>query len=250
MTTMPTNKTNKGNHHLDSDISARFHRQIIVPDIGQEGQHRLMNSSVLIVGLGGLGCPVALYLAGAGIGRIGLADHDTVAETNLHRQLLFSYNNIGEAKVDAAFSRLSEIAPQTGFQTYPSGLTEKNAVEIVSNYDLIVDCTDNYTSRYLIESTCIQLHKPWIFGSISAYGGIATTFLPDGGTCYSDLFPDRDALFTRPPATAGVIGPTPGVVGSIEASEALRILSGNKPALAGKLLTINLLTMNFQLLNL
>lgn len=221
----------------------------MLPEIGEEGQKRLMNSSALIVGAGGLGCPVCLYLAGAGIGHLGIADADTVSESNLHRQLLYGYGDLGMPKVEAARRRLEDISPETVFTPYRRGLTADNAADIISQYDLVVDCCDNYATRYLISDTCRSLHKPWVFGSIQGFQGMASTFLPGSTTAYDDLYPDRDELAARKPASGGVIGPTPGVIGSIEAAEALRILTGGSPALSSKLLTINLLSMDFQLLN-
>lgn len=222
----------------------------MLPEIGEEGQRKLMKSSVLIVGLGGLGCPVGLYLAGAGVGGIGLADIDTVSESNLHRQLLYGYDDIGMPKVEAACKRLREVAPHALFEIYGDGLTPENAESLISKYDLTVDCCDNFATRYLLDEVCRRLGKPWVFGSIKGFCGVASTFLPGCGVHYEDIYPDKEELASQPAASAGVVGPTPGVIGSIEAVEALRILAGNKPALAGKLLTMDLLTMNFQLLDL
>lgn len=226
----------------------RFSRQIILPEIGPEGQKRIAAASVLIIGLGGLGCPVALYLTGAGVGHIGLADHDTVSESNLHRQLLYTFHDIGKPKVVAAHERLAPVAPSTVFDTYPDGITENNAAEIFSRYDLIVDCTDNHAARYLTDSVCTALGKTWIYGSVSGFTGLASVFTPGNTFSYADLFPDRDLLLSQKAAAEGVIGPTPGVLGCIEAAEALKILAGIPSALAGKLLSMNLLTMNFELM--
>lgn len=228
----------------------RFARQIMLPQIGEEGQRRLTAASVLIVGLGGLGCPVALYLAGAGVGRIGLADADVVGESNLHRQLLYSYADIGRPKVRAAMDRLRGIAPDTEFILHPYGICEENARDIISGYDLVVDCCDNYATRFLLDDCCRELGKPWVFGSISGFDGMVSTFMPGSGAGYALLCPDRDELTARPAAAEGVIGPTPGVLGSIQAAEALKVLCGIAPALDGKLLAVNILDMEFNLLNL
>lgn len=229
---------------------SRFDRQIMLPQIGEEGQRRLSASSVLIVGMGGLGCPVALYLAGAGVGRIGLADADTVSESNLHRQLLYSYADVGRPKVRAAMDRLRGIAPDTDFILHTRGICEDNARDIIADYDLIVDCCDNYATRFLLDDCCRELSKPWIFGSICGFDGMVSTFMPGSGTGYAMLCPDREELAARPAAAEGVIGPTPGVLGSIQAAEALKVLCGIGPALDGKLLALNLLDMEFNLLNL
>lgn len=228
----------------------RFNRQIMLPEIGTEGQKKICNASVLIVGLGGLGCPVSLYLAGAGVGCIGLADADCVSVSNLHRQLLYSYSQVGTPKVEAAYKRLSDIAPSTRFNLHANGITPENAEELIAQYDLIVDCCDNYATRFLLDKICNKLHKPWIFGSISAFQGMASLFSVDQTLRYADLFSDTETLCDSPAASGGVIGPTPGVVGSIQAAEAIKFLAGGQTALAGRLLTIDLLTMNFNLLNL
>lgn len=226
----------------------RFARQIMLPEIGEQGQQRLMEASVLIVGLGGLGCPVALYLAGAGVGRIGLADADTVSETNLHRQLLYDSASVGRLKTDAAAERLRAVAPVTRFDLYPQGLTADNALGLIAGYDLVVDCCDNYATRYLIDDVCAALGKRWVFGSISGFRGLASVF--GDGRRYADLFPEREELEQMPAASGGVIGPTPGVIGSVQAAEAIKILAGADSALAGRLLTMDLMTMQFQLLDL
>lgn len=229
------------------NASERFSRQIMLPEIGPDGQERMARSSVLVVGLGGLGCPVALYLAGAGVGRIGLADADTVSESNLHRQLLYSYPRLGMPKAEAAALRLAEVSPGLVCDIHPDGLTPDNARDLVAAYDLVMDCCDNFATRYLLSDVCAELGRPWVFGSIKEFGGMASTFMPGGSTAYSDLFPDRNRLAASDAASAGVIGPVPGVIGSIQAAEAMRILVGARPALDGKLLTMDLRTMEFRL---
>lgn len=221
----------------------RFSRQILLPEIGEEGQQKLENASVLIVGLGGLGCPVALYLAGAGIGRIGLADIDTVGESNLHRQLLYDSNDIGKFKVHQAATRLKRIAPNSEFDVIPEGLNPANGDGLIQDYDLIVDCCDNYRTRYLLDDLCRKHNKDWIFGSIQGFEGMISVFGPNHN--YASLFSDRDALEPQAPASGGVIGPTPGTIGAIQAAEAIKILTGNKSSLRGKLLLVDLLNMKF-----
>lgn len=231
-----------------SDLHERYSRQIMLPEIGMEGQRILGNSAVLIVGLGGLGCPVSLYLAGAGIGRIGLADHDTVSESNLHRQLLYDRGNIGKPKAGAARERLSRIAPDTRFECHYDGLSAENAREIISGYDLVVDCSDNYATRYLLDDICHELSRPWIFGAIASFSGMLSLFIP--GECrFRDLFTDRDELEAAPPASGGVIGPTPGVIGAMQAAEAIKYLCGIPCTLAGKLFSINLLDFKTTIIN-
>lgn len=233
-----------------TDIPERFSRQIMLDGIGSVGQERIANSSVLVVGLGGLGCPVSLYLAGAGVGRLGLADPDTVSVSNLHRQLLYSDADTGVAKTEAALRRLRKVSPTAAFITYPEGLTPENAAEVIGQYDLVIDCCDNFATRYLIDDTCHNLAKTWIFGSLSGYGGMVSVFSPQSVTRYGDLFADRTELSAQGAAAGGVIGPTAGVIGSIQAAEAVKILAGNRPALDGRLLSVNLLNMEFNTIEL
>lgn len=230
--------------------AGRYDRQMLLPEIGPEGQKRLGRASALIVGLGGLGGPVALYLAGAGVGRIGLADPDTVSLTNLHRQLLYDESSVGRPKVEAARERLSAINHEVSFDLYPNGLRPDGAEAIVAQYDLIIDCCDNYATRYLIDDCCAALGKPWIFGSISGLRGMVSVFMPSSPMRYADLFPDRDDMAAQDPASGAVIGPTPGVVGSIQAAEAIKLLAGAPPTLASRLLTINLQNMEFKTIEL
>ncbi|MCX4331790.1 MAG: HesA/MoeB/ThiF family protein [Muribaculaceae bacterium] len=227
---------------------SRYSRQMMLAEIGETGQRRLMESSVLIVGLGGLGCPVALYLAGAGVGRIGLADADSVSETNLHRQLLYADGDVGRSKCEAARERLAAVAPHCRFELHPQGLIPENVRELIACYDLVVDCCDNYATRFMIDDVCAELGKTWVFGAISGYGGMVSVF--NGLHRYDSLFPDRESLGGEPASSGAVMGPTPGVVGSVEAAEAIKILAGSKPALAGRLFTADLLTMNFQTIEL
>lgn len=225
----------------------RYSRQIMLPEIGEEGQRRLLGASVLVVGLGGLGCPVALYLAGAGVGRIGLADADTVSLHNLQRQMLYTEADVDRPKVDAAVGMLRVRSSHTRFDTYPDGLTADNARSIIAGYDLVVDCTDNFATRFLIDDVCAELGKPWIMGAIAEFSGMVTVFQSGSSSRLDAVFHDRDELSSRPAARAGVIGATPGVVGAIEAAEAVKILAGMTPALSGRLFTIDLLTMQTSL---
>lgn len=231
-------------------ISDRYSRQMMLDEIGLEGQQRIMGSSVLVIGLGGLGCPATLYLAGAGVGCLGLADHDTVSLSNLHRQLLYCDSDLGTPKTEAARRRLSQTSPSTLFKTYPYGINADNAAEIISQYDLVLDCCDNYATRYLVDDTCAALGKTWIFASLSGYRGMVSVFSPESAMHYSDLFVDREELAAQAPASGGVIGPTAGVIGSVQAAEAIKILAGNKSALDGRLLSVNLLNMDFNTIDL
>ena len=227
----------------------RYSRQTMLPEIGIEGQEKLSRASVLIVGLGGLGCPVALYLTAAGIGRIGLCDNDTISISNLQRQILYSEHTEGWKKTEIALERLLELSSHTRFDLWKDGLTIENAKEIISEYDLVIDCTDNHKTRYLIDDNCIELGKTWIYAAIEGFEGRVSTF-GRGGFRYSDLYPDREALAECPKAHGGVIGPVPGIVGSLQAAEAIKLICGFGDTLTGKLLLFNLKEITLKILEL
>ena len=225
------------------DFYERYARQILLEEVGEQGQRKLLDSSVLIVGLGGLGSPVSLYLTGAGIGRIGLADPDTVSESNLQRQVLYSQAQVGEAKTTAARERLSALSPHTHFECYPQGLSPENARDIVQRYDLTIDCSDRFPVRYLLDDTCAECGKPWIHGSIGQFFGQVSVMNYRRGRRYADLYPDREALCAIPPASAGVLGAVPGIIGAMQAAEAVKLLAGFGHLLDGRLLSIDVKTM-------
>ncbi len=216
----------------------------MLDEIGIEGQRRLSEASVLIVGLGGLGCPVALYLAGAGVGRIGLCDDDTVDLSNLHRQLLYDQSSIGQAKAFAAHKRLAAISHDTEYDIIDQRLDMSNAADIIGRYDIVIDCCDNYATRYMLDDVCTALGKPWIYGSIGEFDGCVSTFMP-GAIRYSDIFPDREALCARPKSSAGVVGAVAGIIGSVEAAEAIKLICGFGDTLSGKILSANIKTLTF-----
>ena len=227
----------------------RYSRQIMLPEIGEAGQSKLAAAKVLVVGLGGLGCPVCLYLTGAGVAKIGLCDSDTVSLSNLQRQTLYSEAMVGEAKTDAAFKRLSAMSSTTEFELIPAGLTPANAEDIISRYDIVMDCCDNHATRYLLDDTCRKLKKPWIYATIGGFEGRVSTFLP-GGIGYADIFTDRTELETQPPASGGVIGAVPGIIGAIAAAEAIKLICGFGEPLSGKILVANIKTMIFKTIEL
>ena len=229
------------NQHIDL---RRYSRQTMLAEIGEEGQRRLLASSVLIVGLGGLGAAVATYLTGAGVGRIGLCDPDRVSLSNLQRQVLYTEQQIGMPKVEEAARRLGSQSSSTRFDLHPDGLTEENGETLAAGYDLLVDCTDNFATRYLIDDICHRLGKPWVYGSIGEFQGQVAVMNHLNGRRYADLYPDREALCALPHKTAGVIGAVPGVIGAMEASEALKLLAGFGNPLDGKLFSIDLLTLS------
>ncbi len=221
----------------------------MLPEIGPQGQQRLASASVLVVGLGGLGSPVCQYLTCAGIGRLGLCDRDTVSSRNLNRPALYGEGDIGQRKSDAAMRRLAAMSSTTVFDPWPQGLDANNACDIISRYDIVVDCCDNHSTRYLIDDACASLGKTWVYGSIGEFEGRVSTFAP-GLTRYSDLFPDRDSLSSLPPSSGGVIGATPGVVGAIEASEVIKHICRFGDNLVGKILTIDLKRLIFNIFEL
>lgn len=223
--------------------SIRYDRQLQLPEIGESGQRKLSEASVLIVGLGGLGSPVATYLVGAGIGRIGLCDSDVVSLSNLQRQVLYTEDEVGLPKTACARSRLSAISGHTVFEEYPDGLTAENAVDIIGAYDIVVDCCDNFRTRYLIDDTCAAIGRPWVYGSIGAFHGQLAVMNGIKGLRYRALYPDRAELESRPAASGGVLGVVPGVIGAMEAGEVIKLIAGFGEPLDGKLFTINLKTL-------
>ena len=226
----------------------RYARQTMLEEIGTEGQQRLSEASVLIVGLGGLGSAVAPYLAGAGVGRLGLADPDTVSASNLPRQTLYTEAQLGQPKTAAARERLAALSSATHFDLYPEGLTAENACELAAAYDLVIDCCDNYPTRYLVDDACGAAGRPWAYGSIGAFHGQVGLMNGRRGRRYADLYPDREALCRRPRTTTGVLGPVPGVIGALEASEAIKWIVGFGEPLDGRLLTIDLMTLQTEII--
>lgn len=226
---------------------ARYARQMLLPEIGPEGQQRLLRSAVLLVGLGGLGSAVAPALAAAGVGRIGLADPDTVGESNLQRQTLYTERQIGQPKCEAARERLAALSSHTLYDLHAEGITPENARRIIAGYDLVIDCCDNFPTRYLLDDVCAACGKPWVHGAIGAFGGMVTVFNHRRAKRYAELYPDREALCAREQTVQGVVGTVPAVVGALEASEALKILARFGEMLDGRLFTIDLKTMQTEL---
>lgn len=226
----------------------RYNRQIILPELGEEGQRRLRQSSVLIVGVGGLGAPISLYLAGAGIGTIGLVDDDVVSASNLQRQILYSEAEVGTPKAIRAKERLETLNSEIQVNAYPFRLTKENADGIIRRYDIVVDGCDNFATRYLVNDTCVRWGKTYVYGAIRAFDGQVSVFNYQGGPDYRRLFPDEAEMLSLPHPPQGVLGVTPGMVGCAEAAEVLKIIGGYGEVLSGKLWTINLKTMETHLL--
>ena len=222
----------------------RYDRQMILPEIGEEGQLKLKKAKVLIVGVGGLGSPIALYLAGAGVGCIGLVDDDRVSISNLQRQVLYSENELDKPKAVCAAERLSALNSGSSILPYSTRLTEENAGNIIRKYDIVVDGCDNFATRYLINDICIEQRKPYVYGAICGFEGQVSVFnYGEMKKSYRDLYPNEEEMKRMPPPPKGVIGVTPAVVGSIEATEVLKIICGFGDILAGKLWTIDLRTL-------
>lgn len=220
--------------------SERYSRQTGLPEIGPQGQAQISRARVLIVGVGGLGSPISLYLAGAGVGHIGLVDDDVVSPSNLHRQVLYTTAETGQSKAAQAARRLTALNPEVEVTALAVRLTEDNAEEIVSNYDIVVDGCDNYATRYIIDDVCRRLGKPYVYGAVCGFEGQASVFhATPSSPGYRNLYPTPPP----PPASKALVGMTPGVVGSILAHETLKLICGYGPTLDGRLWTINLLTM-------
>lgn len=230
---------------LNHEEKTRYLRQVMLPGIGEEGQIKLKNTRVLIAGAGGLGSPVSLYLTAAGVGTIGLADDDTVALSNLQRQVLYNSTIIGESKTAHAKKILNKLNPNVTIHLVNGRISEQNATEIISQYDIVVDATDNFRSRYLISKFCQELDKPMVYGSIEEFSGQVAVFNYKGGPVYEDLFPEPPANTPLDGEPKGVFGALPGIIGSLQSMEVLKIITGIGKPLNGKLLTYNALTGSF-----
>jgi molybdopterin/thiamine biosynthesis adenylyltransferase/rhodanese-related sulfurtransferase len=227
---------------LNSADLARYSRQITLPEFGLEGQRRLSQSSVLIVGAGGLGSPVALYLAAAGVGRLGIVDADKVELSNLHRQILHTTADVGRDKAASAAAAIGRLNPGIRVDAIVQRLNASSAADLIAGYDLVVDGSDNYPTRYAINDACAASGKPWVYGSVERFSGQVALFGAAGGPCYRCLYPEPPA----PGSTAsceeiGVLGAVPGVIGSLQAVEALKWIAGIGPQLGGRLLQFDLL---------
>lgn len=232
---------------LNREEQVRYSRHILLPQVGENGQRRLKSARVLLVGAGGLGSPVALYLAAAGVGTIGLVEFDKVDLSNLQRQILHGSGAVGGSKLDSARDRLRDINPNVHVESYETRLTSDNALKIARDYDLIVDGTDNFATRYLVNDTSVLLGIPNVYGAVHRFEGQASVFGAPSGPCYRCLFREPPPPELVPGcAEAGVLGVVPGLVGTVQATEALKMLLGLGKVLVGRLLTIDALTMAFR----
>ena len=225
----------------------RYSRHLIVPEVGLEGQKKLKASSVLLIGAGGLGAPMAMYLAAAGVGRIGIVDFDVVDESNLQRQVIHGTSSVGKSKLESARERIAEINPYVQVDEYKFPLTSENALEVLAPYDVIADGTDNFPTRYLVNDACVLLGKPNVYGSIFRFEGQASVFWAEQGPCYRCLYPEPPPPGLVPScAEGGVLGILPGTIGTIQATETLKLLLGIGKPLVGRLLLYNALDMEFR----
>ena len=232
---------------LDTHELVRYSRHLTLPQVGLDGQRRLKAARVLIIGAGGLGSPIALYLAAAGIGTLGLVDFDVVDLTNLQRQLLHGTRDVGRAKLDSARDRLHDVNPGVAIVTHGVRLTSANALEILAGYDIVVDGTDNFATRYLANDACVLLGKPYVYGSIYRFDGQASLFVHGDAPCYRCLYSEPPPAGLVPNcAEGGVLGVLPGMVGTIMATEVIKVVLGIGETLAGRLLLVDALTMNFR----
>ncbi|MGH7624974.1 MAG: molybdopterin-synthase adenylyltransferase MoeB [Gemmatimonadaceae bacterium] len=229
----------------------RYSRHLLLPEVGLAGQQKLKDGRVLIVGAGGLGSPLALYLAAAGVGHLGIVDFDVVDVTNLQRQVLHGTKDIGRPKLDSARERVGDVNPHVHVETYATALTSANALEIIRDYDIVVDGTDNFPTRYLVNDACVLTGKPNVYGSIFRFEGQASVFATANGPCYRCLFREPPPPGMVPScAEGGVLGVLPGLVGTIQATEVLKLLLGAGTPLIGRLLLVDALRMQFRILTL
>jgi sulfur-carrier protein adenylyltransferase/sulfurtransferase len=237
----------RGAAPLTAEELARYNRHLILPGVGVDGQQRLKRARVLVVGAGGLGSPIAMYLAAAGIGHLGIIDPDVVDRSNLQRQILHGTRDIGRRKTASAADRVADINPNVDITRFDEALTSANALEILADYDIVVDGTDNFPTRYLVNDACVILGKPNVYGSIIRFEGQASVFGHEGAPCYRCLFREPPAPGMVPNcAEGGVFGVVPGIVGSIQATEAIKLALGMSDTLHGRLLLIDVMRMRFR----
>jgi adenylyltransferase/sulfurtransferase len=236
---------------LTTDELARYSRHLILPEVGVEGQRKLKAARVVCIGTGGLGSPLAFYLAAAGVGTLGLVDFDVVDSSNLQRQIIHSTRDIGRKKLDSAEEKLTALNPSLRVVKHETRLTSANALEILKDYDIVADGTDNFPTRYLVNDACVLLGKPNVYGSIFRFEGQASVFAAEDGPCYRCLYPEPPPPGLVPScAEGGVLGILPGLVGMIQATEVIKLILGNGAPLVGRLLLVDALAMRFRELKL
>jgi len=236
-----------GTEALTNEEVLRYSRHLILPDVGLDGQRKLKAGRILLIGAGGLGSPLALYLAAAGVGTLGLVDFDVVDVSNLQRQVLHGTKDVGRPKLESARDRIRDVNPHVHVEAYETRLTSENALDIIRDYDVVIDGTDNFATRYLTNDACVLLGKPNVYGSIFRFEGQASVFALEEGPCYRCLFPEPPPPGLVPScAEGGVLGVLPGLVGTIQATEGIKLILGVGEPLVGRLLLIDALTMQFR----
>src|SRR6266403_417956 len=232
---------------LSNEEVARYSRHLIMPEVGMTGQRKLKAASVLMIGTGGLGAPLGMYLAAAGVGRLGLVDFDVVEESNLQRQIIHGTKDLGRRKIESARDRLRDINPHIEIETHETRLTSENALRLFKNYDIVVDGTDNFPTRYLVNDACVLSGKPNVYGSIFRFEGQASVFWAERGACYRCLYPEPPPPGLVPScAEGGVLGVLPGIVGAIQANETIKLILGVEGSLINRLLLFDALQMKFR----
>jgi adenylyltransferase/sulfurtransferase len=243
--------TNEQTAALSPEELQRYSRHLTLPDVGQEGQEKLKAASVLLVGAGGLGSPAAMYLAAAGVGRIGLVDFDNVEASNLQRQILYGTSNVGQPKLEAAKGRLEDLNPHVTIDTHELRLTSDNALDVVDDYDVVADGTDNFPTRYLVNDACVMTGTPNVYASIFRFEGQVSVFATEDGPCYRCVYEEPPPPGLVPScAEGGVLGILPGMVGTMQATEVIKLIAGIGEPLIGRLLMIDALSMDFRTLKL
>lgn len=236
--------------HLSTEETRRYRRHLTLPEVGTAGQKRLKQAKVLLVGAGGLGSPLAIYLAAAGVGTLGMVDSDTVELSNLQRQVIHPSDSVGADKLESAAATIARINPHVEFVAHPARLTADNALELIGPYDVVADGTDNFAARYLVNDACVMLGKPDVYGSIFRFEGQASVFALGDGPCYRCLFPEPPPGPVPDCAEGGVLGVLPGIIGLIQATEVIKVILGRGETLAGRLLLFDALAMKFRELRL
>ncbi|UCG28193.1 MAG: HesA/MoeB/ThiF family protein [Bacteroidales bacterium] len=235
---------------LSNSEIQRYNCHIVMPEVGISGQEKIKKSRILMIGAGGLGCPVLQYLTAVGVGTIGIVDYDRVYERNLHRQILYDRNDIGKYKTDVAVKKLSQLNPFVKFNIYTHKLTNVNATKTLEDYDVVIDGSDNFSTRFLVNDTCVMLNKPLVFGAIYKFCGQVSVFNYKNGPTYRCLFPEQPDDDDSPDcASAGVIGILPGIIGTIQANETLKIILEKGEVLSGRLLQFDTLNFNMEIIN-
>ena len=244
---MPAGKTGTAGVTLSNEEILRYSRHLIMPEVGMEGQLRLKQAKVLCIGTGGLGSPLALYLAAAGVGTLGIVDFDIVDLTNLQRQVIHGTEDVGRKKLDSAGDRIAAINPHVNVHKFETRLTSANALQLFGDFDIIVDGTDNFPTRYLVNDACVLTGKPNVYGSIFRFEGQASVFATQDGPCYRCLYPEPPPPGVVPScAEGGVLGILPGLVGIIQATETIKLILGSGESLIGRLLLVDALAMRFR----